>query len=215
VPPRFDVGLTRSSIVPWSLGITAPNREFVVASKLDKWGFPNHVFKLKRCIVHRGFRAMRFKPAFPGYVFLDPRACWEPLREEFGIIEFVRSGERVAELPETIVVSLVRIAMQIGDEADVLPVEEPRSRFCQGDKVLVRGMTLLAGQWAVYQHALEDEQAVVLIDWMGRWVPVALDERDLVGEQKTRARGRPRRNRRARIEHQAHSSPTARAAAAV
>lgn len=201
----------------WSLGITAPNREFVVAKKLSKWGFEHHVFKLKKRIVHRGFPAVRFQPAFPGYVFLDPRACWEPLREEFGIIEFVRSvDQRIAELPEAVVASLVRIALRVGDEADVLPVEEPRSRFEHGDRVLIRGMTLLAGQWAVYQHALEDQQAVVLIDWMGRWVPVALDERDLTGEQKTRARGRrPRRNRRARIEHQAHSSRTARAVAAV
>lgn len=194
---------TGGFVIVWSLGITAPNREFVVARALDKWGFRHHVFKIKRRIVHRGIAADRLFPAFPSYVFLITDGCWEPLRAVFGIIEFVRAGDRVAVLPSSIMNSLLKVA---GPE-DVLPIAEPAARFRLGDRVLIRGMSLLAGQHATFQHQLADGQTVVLIDWMGRYVPVAIDERDLAaaGEKKSRSNGR--RNNRQRRSHKLRVEP--------
>jgi hypothetical protein len=193
--------------IMWSLAITAPNREFVVSRALERWAFQHHVFKIRRRIVHRGAAADRLYPAFPSYIFLVTNGYWEALREVFGILEFVKQGERVAELPAATINSLLRVA----GADDVLPVAAPPARFQTGDRVAIRGMSLLAGQCATFQHQLTEDQSIVLIDWMGRWVPIAIDERDLCADQqaKPHARRRNRKRQYRRVESRASSSRAA------
>lgn len=184
----------------WTLAVTPPNRELALARALTDFEFPNHVFKVRTRRVHRGRLIDRIRPAFPRYLFLDPRNAWNIIRGRFASLDFVRDGNYIANVPEQAVTSLVKIA----DADGVLPTPEKIStKFHLGDRVRINGASLLAGYPAVYQHSVGNEQHMVLIDWMGRYVPVAVDERDLVIEieivkpitQSVRTRRRRRRHR--------------------
>ena len=178
----------------WALAVTPPNRELDLARALTDFEFPNHVFKIRTRCVHRGRLIDRLRPAFPRYLFLDPRNAWNIIRGRFASLDFVRDGNFIATVPEQAVTSLVKIA----DADGVLPTPEKIStKFHLGDRVRIIGASLLAGYPALYQHLVANEQHMVLIDWMGRYVPVAVDERDLVLEV-VKEISSPRRNRRRR-----------------
>ena len=161
------VGLT------WSLAVTPPNRELSTARALARHEFPHHVFKLRRKAIVRGRPVERLRPAFPGYVFLVAQDQWL-LLHEMGISYFV---ER--RLPEGIVEGLLGGAV----DEDVLPINDaPSLRFRVGQQVLIRGQGLLAGQIGLFQHLVDEVNCIVLLEWLGRWVPMLVDERELTGD---------------------------------
>jgi hypothetical protein len=181
--------------MPWALAISPTNRELSIARSLTRWNFPNLVFKIRNRIVRRGRLVDHVRPAFPRYIFCDPLDKYHQMRARFGIVDFVRDdGERIATVPDHALKSLRDIA----DDEDVLPSpNKPSARFKLGDRVMIRGSTMLAGYPAIFQHAVDESRAIVLIDWMGRWCPVGVDERDLENEL-TEAPRRKRRRRRGR-----------------
>jgi hypothetical protein len=144
--------------------------------------------------VHRGRANHRLLAAFPSYIWLTPKDAWAYLRERFGIAHYIGHGS-VIELAMN---SLLKVA----DSDSVIPTPEiVSSRFTHGDHVFINGMGMLAGQRGVFQHIIDEMQAMILIDWMGRWVPVAVDERDLaletnIEKPKPKRRKRHRRRRR-------------------
>ena len=158
----------------WSLAVTAPNRELSTSRALTRHEFEHHIFKLRKKMIVRGRPIERLRPAFPGYVFLITQGQWTLLRERFGISRFV---ERM--LPGEIVEGLVRGA----DDEDVLPVAEaPSMRFRNGQRVVIQWTGLLAGQVGVFQHLVDEVNCIVLLEWLGRWVPMLVDERELTGD---------------------------------
>jgi transcription antitermination factor NusG len=179
--------------VSWSLAVTAPNREFAIARALSRWDFENFVPKICRRIAYRGTIRDRLSPAFPSYIFCRARNAWEILRSAFGIIEFVRQDGRIAILPDQIVNSLLA-ATDANGVLPTPPIASPRFNF--GDRVIIRGMGILAGQSASFQHAIDVDRCIVDVDWMGRMVPVAVDECDLISEIKATNLASPRKRRR-------------------
>lgn len=178
----------------WSLAIISPNRELSTSRALSDWNFTHHVFKIRRRGVHRGRARDRLLPAFPGYLFIVAQNAWDTLRIFFGIANFVGHGHAI----EAAVNSLLRIA----DENGVIPTPELSSqRFKLGDRVVINGIGVLAGQRAIFQHLVDETRAMVLIDWMGRYVPIAIDERDLVLEASDKPKPRRKRRHRRRQRH--------------
>jgi hypothetical protein len=175
----------------WSLALTAPSCEFRVARALKKWDFEHHVFKIRKRVAFRGTARDRLLVAFPGYIFVAADGRWDFLRQRCGITRFVRR-----QLLPGIVPSLVAAT----DENGVFPtIELPSRRFHQGQRVRIHGMSLLAGHIAIFQNLVDNDSAIVLLEWMGRWVPLQIDERDLMPETSSRTRRRRRRrNRKAR-----------------
>jgi transcription termination factor NusG len=179
----------------WSLAQVQPNRELSIARALTRHEFPNHVFKVKKQSVSRGRHVDHMRPAYPGYIFLVVGNAWQTLRERFGITRYVHR-----DLPPGIVPALVSTA----DTNDVLPiVDMPSMRFSHGERVRVQGTTsLLSGQIGIFQHLVNETDAIVLLPWLGRWVPTLLDERDLVSliehpnKSESSKRGRKWRRRK-------------------
>jgi hypothetical protein len=168
------------------LAVTAPNREFVTARKLAKLEFDFHLFKIRRRGIFRGRPIDKLAAAFPGYLFVAARDQWDLLRERCGIARYVHRN-----LPISTVPSLVAKA----DIQDILPSIEQPSRFSFNERVVIRGASLLAGHLGVFQNMVTEFEAIILLDWMGRFVPVAVDERDLIRLTET-PKGRKRRQRR-------------------
>src|SRR5262245_2764773 len=189
----------------WSLVVTAPHRERTVQRMLRALDIQHHLFQELRQQVWRGRIVTKPFPLFPGYIFCA-LGVWERVRSICGVLGFVMAGERVATVKEATVEELVRASVD-----DVLPLRVVPivSRFHSGDRVRVQGANVLAGQVAIFQRMLVGTQALVEIDWMGRWVPIPVDERDL----EIDAARRRRRKRRRRGS--AHSSRMATGSAAL
>lgn len=176
----------------WSLALTPPSGEFRVARTLRQREIPHHLFKIRQRTAYRGITRDRLLPAFRGYLFIAASNQWDFLRDYCGVSRFVSR-----ELPSGIVPSLVGLA----DSNDVLPtVEIPSCPFKQGQRVHIHGMSLLAGNVAIFENLADNDSAVVLLDWMGRWVPVLVDLRDITSELSGRTRrARRKRNRKRRF----------------
>lgn len=176
----------------WSLVVTVPHRERAVAKMLDAFGCPFHLFQELRQHVWRGHIVERKHPIFPGYIFVLLHGfLWERVRSIVGVLGFVTVGERVATVDNKVVTRLVEASVE-----DVLPmlVAPPITRFHAGDRVcVVGGTSVLGGQVGIFQRMLVGTQAVVEMEWMGRWVPIAVDERDLDFDTTRRRRRRQRR----------------------
>lgn len=185
----------------WSLVVTAPHRERTVARMLATFDVPHHLFQELRQQVWRGRIIVRPYPIFPGYVFAAAQGLWDCVRGIVGVLGFVQFGERISVVPNGTVQQLVDASVD-----DVLPlrVVPAISRFGRGDRVRVHGAGVLAGHFGIFQNMLAGTQALIEIDWMGRWVPVPIDERDLELEIDA-----PRRRRRRRRRGSAHSGRTA------
>jgi hypothetical protein len=160
---------------------------------LGYWEMPHHIFRERRQLVHRGRIVERFQPIFPSYIFVDPTGRFRTVEEIIGVIGWLRLGENIAEVDETIVDGLVAAGTN-----DVLPVPERpiASRFFTGDRVQIVGPSVMAGQIGIFQRMLTPLLALVDLDWMGRMVPLSVDERDLFPERAARRRHRRQRPRR-------------------
>jgi transcription antitermination factor NusG len=190
----------------WSLAVTAPHREAAVGRMLRYWDLEHHCFKERRQIVHRGRIVERLYPIFPSYIFLQAQNYFDRVRDILGVIDFVRIGQDVVSINEQVIGELVDAA----DEEDVLPVPEVPtvSRFHVGDRVTIIGPSIMAGQQATFQRMLIGTQALVDLDWMGRAVPLCVDERDLTGMTiTTDNRRRGGRRRRRQRNNRRHISP--------
>lgn len=170
----------------WSVAVTPPRREFYTRDLLRRLGVESRAFKIVRRVACRGRVVDRVVPAFPSYLFVF-RALdrWALIRN---FAAFVMVGERPATIEEDAMAMLS--AQANADGVIAIPVD---SAFKKGDRVVIRGSSSLSGQPAVFVQASANGRTIVLIDWMGRWVPVGIDERDLELETVLEAtrRGRP------------------------
>jgi len=176
----------------WSLAITPPNCELKISRALARWDYEHCVFKVRRRRVFRGRAHDRLLPAFPGYLFVVAKNSWSTLREIFGVVDFLAHGQPI-ELA-------VKSLKQIADSDGVIPTPEiSSSRFAPGDRVIINSADVrISGQRAEYLYAVGDGKAAVRIEWlMGKFVPMQIDERDLVLEV-AKETPKPRRQRRHR-----------------
>lgn len=178
----------------WSLAVVAPNRDVVASRVLTYLGFKHHSFKLRRQVVRRGAIVERILPAFPGYIFVSAyQRCWDIARDIVSVVGFVHFGEGLSLVPHHVVEGLVSLA----DADGVLPTPPVKvsSRFAPGDRVVIQGDGVLAGHQGIYQRVLIGPHVIIDVDWMGRWVPISVDERDLETASVSKLRKRRRRQR--------------------
>jgi transcription antitermination factor NusG len=194
------VRFSREEALPaWSLVVTAPHRERTVARMLSTLELPYHLFCELRQQVWRGRIVEKPYPVFPGYLFCACHGFYDAVRAIGGVLGFVRFGEKTVVVDEHIVNRLV--ASSVGDVLPrrVIPIV---SRFRAGEavRVSVSGRNVLAGQVGRFQRLLGiDRQAIIELEWMGRWVPVPVDERDLESEIDRRKRKRRKHRSSARM----------------
>jgi hypothetical protein len=184
--------------VVWSLATVAPNRELATSRALTRCEFDNVVFKIRRRSVYRGRANHRLLAAFPSYIWLTPKGAWAYLRERFGITHYIGHGSII----ETAMTSLLKVA----DSDSVIPTPEIISpRFKSGDRVIYRGENIkwLADRSGEFQFLIDENKAMIEIEWCGRPVPIQVDERDLVLEVAEKPKPKRRKRHRRRRRHNA------------
>jgi transcription antitermination factor NusG len=189
----------------WALAVTAPNVEHLVCKELrNRLRIPYHFFQQNKRIVRPGRVVDALVPAFPRYVLVPFEAAWDVARRIWRVIDLVHFGERVAPVSQVVVDHLI-IRCQ-GDH--ILPAVAVPEPFKLGDCVHVGGYGPMAGHDAIYQYRLDGGKLCLLFDWMGRWVPIDIDQRDVsaaraaVSDGKARKRKKRRRpDRNQRVKH--------------
>jgi transcription antitermination factor NusG len=159
---------------------------------LRVFAFEHRVFSVRRRSVRRGIIVDQLAPAFPGYVFIAACECWDFISEIIGVIGFIKHDgldDTVAELDQQATVTERDHVLSWTEEQSV------PARFAVGDRVRVLTGSV-CGYRGVYQQPLSHQRALILLDWMGRMVPVSLDERELASlEVVPTTRSRPKRRR--------------------
>jgi len=160
------------------------------------------IFPKQRAFCLRGFcctclrRLLADIVAFPRYVFLGIERCWDAARDVSHGLGLVNFGEEIAIVREHIVDKLIE---RCGGGC-VLPPEDVPEPFFRGQMVEVGGLGPAAGHKACYETVLEDGRLRLLFDWMGRFVPIDVDQRDVfsVEAKPSDKKRRKRRGRRGR-----------------
>lgn len=176
----------------WSLAVTAPCREAKVSAALRRFSFDHYVFRLRRQLARNGRVYSVLVPAFPSYVFVAARSCWDFIRHATDVVDFVRFGGVIAEIPDVDVASLVARS----DKDFVLPQEETSSKFRRGQHVVITGGAIQGP--ATFDRMASPGRAIVLVDGFGRMIPVSVSECDLSGERQVR-RAKHHRPKTARV----------------
>ena len=177
----------------WSLVATGPNQERRVGKELDRLAVASLMFFRNVTRVVRGHYVKATVPAWPGYIFVKPQNAWEAVRDIRGVIDFVRFGPEPARVSDEVIDSLLTYA-----PGGVLPAETKVAKFKFGQQVRFRNPGLMFGYSGIYQHNVDDHRVIVLQEWLGRFVPIELNEDDIEAEiprsKKYRRNRRHRRN---------------------
>ncbi len=179
----------------WALAIVCPNTEARVARRLRSVDVEHLIVKRRAVRIWRGRKLEQLRPAFPRYVWMRMATRVWPLMHQISDIMHLVSGSQGHWRVSDEVIDSLRSRL---DRDDVLPIIE-KAKFKFGERVIIRGSRAVSGHEAVFQFNLPNERSVILQEWLGQWVHVEIDERDLMslGEyQSLRALRRKRKRRR-------------------
>jgi transcription antitermination factor NusG len=175
----------------WAVAITLPNSERRVARKLKDGDVGHRLFLQRRSRVYRGRVIERLAPALPRYILIEIERCWEIALQTKGVVGLVKFGDQLAILRDS---ELRRFESYCdGDVLKPLAIVEP---FEKGELVKIKGYGLLAGQTATYDGLIEGGKMRLLIGWMGRLVPIEVDNREVESYARYERKRRKRRNKR-------------------
>ena len=156
----------------WVLATTMPNAEVRVSKRLEKIDIPHFLFMRRFKAAHHGRLVEKLKPAFPSYIIVPMATCWNLAHHVSGVMSIVSFGSQPAVVRHDVVEGLVKIC----GGGTTLPLEEPERQFKYGDEVVVDGFLDVYG---IYQNAIGEDRAVVLVEWLGRAVLVNVKESEL------------------------------------
>jgi transcription antitermination factor NusG len=106
-----------------------------------------------------------------------------------GVVAF---GDELAVVPQREIDRL----RKLGNGSDILPPPVKPEPFKTGTRVHVGGYGPLSGHDAVYQEIATEGRLRLLFDWMGRMVPIDVDQRDVRAETPIENEKKRRRSKR-------------------
>jgi transcriptional antiterminator RfaH len=152
----------------WAVAQTEPSREHVARMFLMREGFDTYVPRIK----HR----KRILPLFPTYVFVRViEGRFYRIRSTIAVIKILMSGDAPAHLPERVIIDLKK--KEHGGFVKLPP--PPGHGLKIGQPVRITSGSF-AGHIALYQGQNAHERIAVLLDLLGRAVPVELGKGDQV-----------------------------------
>lgn len=196
----------------WALAVTRPRAERIVSKRLQDRSFEHCIFHQRITEIRQGRKIEKITPAFPRYVFVRvaDEAVWRfvlELRDHNGmdlVQDFVRGAENQPAIIHHHVVDQLRATAK----DDILPQLPSQERFKFGDKVRISaGRSVMTGSEGLYQWATAPGKSCILLPWLGRMVPVEVEDNEIepvfkpTRERRRRRRGGQRRSQQYRRRH--------------
>jgi transcription antitermination factor NusG len=160
----------------WAVVQTISGHEDMVAERIERIGYPTLAPRARFRINGK----MRLGAVFPGYLFAEVIDRWYDIRWCVGVLRIVMSGERPAHLPA---VEVDKIKREMGHTGLIKLPKAPPS-FDKDKPLIGSEVKILTGSFrglfAIYQGMSPRARELVLLDLLGRKVPVELNEDDRI-----------------------------------
>lgn len=145
----------------WFLLTSKPHKDEVAEIQLLNQGYEVYRPLARRLRTQRGKTITKVESLFPRYIFIHldqgVNDNWAPIRCTKGISSFVRFGNEVARVPESIITTLKAQELYLGERAIDL------DRFHTGDKVIITDGPF-RGLEAIFQKYDGDERVMLLLE---------------------------------------------------
>lgn len=159
----------------WYVVQTQPHAEARAISNLERQGYVVFCPRIRKTMRHARATKHVLSPLFPGYVFLQRNVsgeCWRSVNGTFGVVRLVSHGDTPQALPHGVVEALQSHSDNIG-----LSDYHPAFNLGQTVRIVDGPFADLCG---VLQGLDAGGRVRVLLDLLGRSVPVALRHEKLV-----------------------------------
>ena len=153
----------------WFVAHTRVRGEPVARRNLARQGFEVYLPRYLKRRRHARRLDRVAAPLFPRYVFIrmDPERCrWRSVNGTVGVAHLVCHGDRPAALPDGTVAEI-----RAREDARGLVAVRAAPPFRRGETVQVTAGPL-SDQVGLFDCADDDERVVILLDLLGREVPV-------------------------------------------
>lgn len=155
----------------WHVAYTQPLAETRAAQELRQQGFDAFLPLCRRLRRHARRTESVLRPMFPRYLFvaIDLQSQpWRSVNGTRGVVHLVRQGDRPAAVPAGVVESLRARA----DASGAVPLAA-LAAFEPGQRLVVADGPF-AGHVGRYEAMTEGDRVILLLDLLGRSVPVAV-----------------------------------------
>ena len=138
-------------------------------------------------------------PIFPRYVFVKivDDVIWHSVLSLKGILDFIRVGSIPAFIPEREMRALVA---RVGVDGIIHEEQVVADRFHSGDNVMIGNASHIAfKQNGVYRQRIDRNLVLIDMPWLGRMIPMQVEEDDLVLMPTEKREKRKRLGKRERL----------------
>lgn len=149
----------------WAVAQTESQREGVAANFLGKNSYETYLPKIS---TKAGSRE-RVVPLFPTYIFVQIEDRWWSIQRTIGVLRVLMWGDRPAVISDK---TIVAIQKREGTNGLVKLPKVPG--LARGDGVMIHGGSSFAGRIGVYDGMAGTDRSRVLLNLLGRSVPVSV-----------------------------------------
>ncbi len=157
----------------WYLLQCKPREELRAKENLENQGYNTFLPQIATSKKTKQGYTTSSTPLFPGYLFIKLNITtdnWAPVRSTRGVNKLVRFGQNAAIVPKK-VISAIKQQVKYQNPDKTYP-------FSKGDKV-----TIVSGPFKELQAVFEcrngQQRAWVLLELMGKWQRIAIDDIEL------------------------------------
>lgn len=162
----------------WSVVQTESQREQVAADFLRRDGFESYLPKIAIKSSKNGIKRERVVPLFPAYLFVRIHEQWYGIRWTIGVIRLLTFDGMPAQLNDSVVTTI-----QKRESADGI-IRLPKAGGLRvGQKVKI-SQGSFADHVGIFDGMSGQDRVRVLIELLGRSVPVDLARRDIVAIER-------------------------------
>ena len=154
----------------WLVAKTDVKKENWAATNIEQQGYEYYLPKFKSVL------RRRTEILFPGYIFCKTASSWRFLTGTRGVSYVLSFGDKPGTISDDFIQALKQ--RENAEGFVVLPQEDERSRFVQGQSVRLRSGPF-SGYIGLYDGQLASQRERVLLELMGRTVAVQVSGDDL------------------------------------